>query len=115
MAVTSEDKPNAESALAIAEETRRTVMADKERSTNVHNGKTISANFQALYDRMSDAQKQTAGGAFRSHIKRCGVNQMRTDENNGCTDAILNFRDPGGHRFDDTDGPNRCCPRCLAC
>ena len=63
-----EDKSNAKSDLTIAQETRKTAMADQKRSTSAHNGKTISANFQALYDSMSAAQKQTAGGAFRSHI-----------------------------------------------
>lgn len=74
-AVSAEDQSKAKSDLAIAQETRKTAMAAQERSTNAHNGKTISANFQALYDSMSTAQKQTAGGAIRSHISAVEVSR----------------------------------------
>jgi hypothetical protein len=67
-AVTSGDQSNAPSDLTITQESRKTVIADKERSANAHNGKIITANFQALYDSMSDAQKKTAGAVFRRHI-----------------------------------------------
>lgn len=48
-------------------------MADDARATSAHNGKVISANFQAVYDRMSDAQKKTVGGVFRNHISAAEV------------------------------------------
>ncbi len=60
-AVTSGDRSNAQS----DRDTRKTAKADKELS-HAHNVKTITANFQALYDNMSDTQKKTA--VFRNRI-----------------------------------------------
>ncbi len=72
-AVPREDQSKAQSALPTAEENRKTIMADDARATSAHNGKVISANFQAVYDRMSDAQKKTVGGVFRNHISAAEV------------------------------------------
>jgi hypothetical protein len=64
---TSGDQSNAQPDRTITQESRETVSADTER-TNAHNDKVMTANFQALYDGMSDAQKKTAGAVFRRHM-----------------------------------------------
>jgi len=66
-AATSRDHSRTSPDVTAARESQK-VVADRELSTNAHNGKTITANFQAVYDNMSDAQKKTAGTAFRSHV-----------------------------------------------
>jgi hypothetical protein len=72
-AVTSGDQSNAQSDRTIIQESRNTVIADTERSTNAHNDKVMTANFQALYDGMSDAQKKTAGAVFRRHMSAAAL------------------------------------------